>query len=231
MQTADVKCCLLGQMGSGKTCLFSRTLYDSYGDDEPTIQAGMGSKSIQLPGNDQPITLRLWDTAGQERFKSLTIGYVRGADACLLCHDLTDASSFRNLDSCLEVVKSYAPHAHILLVGTKADLVQPGGSERAVQSRRIKDFAARCEEELSAPDRPSPRVDVCETSALANYGVSELFVQVAEHFVASGRAAKRDSRADESVPGGSPGVRQSVSFIDEDGQPWDPGRRRAGCRC
>merc|ERR1719499_2912954 len=52
---------------------------------------------MNLPGRG-PITLQIWDTAGQVRFKSMAVSFYRGADACVLCYDITDPRSFHNLE-------------------------------------------------------------------------------------------------------------------------------------
>ena len=43
--------------------------------------------------------LQIWDTAGQERFQSLGVAFYRGADACILVHDITAEKSFEQLNS------------------------------------------------------------------------------------------------------------------------------------
>ena len=45
------------------------------------------------------IPLQIWDTAGQERFQSLGVAFYRGADCCVLVFDVTNANSFKTLDS------------------------------------------------------------------------------------------------------------------------------------
>lgn len=42
---------------------------------------------------------QIWDTAGQERFQSLGVAFYRGADACILVHDITNEKSFEQLNS------------------------------------------------------------------------------------------------------------------------------------
>ena len=42
---------------------------------------------------------QIWDTAGQERFQSLGVALYRGADCCVLVFDVTNANSFKTLDS------------------------------------------------------------------------------------------------------------------------------------
>jgi len=43
------------------------------------------------------VTLQIWDTAGQERYQSLGVAFYRGAEACVLVYDITNARSFENL--------------------------------------------------------------------------------------------------------------------------------------
>ncbi len=42
---------------------------------------------------------QIWDTAGQERFQSLGVAFYRGADCCVLVHDVNNAKSFEALDN------------------------------------------------------------------------------------------------------------------------------------
>lgn len=48
-------------------------------------------------GRPLPKRPQLWDTAGQERFQSLGLAFYRGADACVLVYDVSDAASFQKL--------------------------------------------------------------------------------------------------------------------------------------
>lgn len=43
--------------------------------------------------------VQIWDTAGQERFQSLGVAFYRGADCCVLVYDVTNANTFKTLDS------------------------------------------------------------------------------------------------------------------------------------
>lgn len=45
------------------------------------------------------ISLQIWDTAGQERFQSLGVAFYRGADCCVLVHDVNVMKSFDNLNN------------------------------------------------------------------------------------------------------------------------------------
>ena len=54
-----------------------------------TIGADFLTKEIVL--EDKVVTMQIWDTAGQERFQSLGVAFYRGADACVLVYDVTNA--------------------------------------------------------------------------------------------------------------------------------------------
>ncbi|KAG7242873.1 hypothetical protein INR49_018128, partial [Caranx melampygus] len=45
------------------------------------------------------VKLQIWDTAGQERFRSVTHAYYRDAHALLLLYDVTNKTSFDNIQA------------------------------------------------------------------------------------------------------------------------------------
>ena len=70
---------------------------------------------------------QIWDTAGQDRFRQITRTYYRGAHAALIVFDLSNMSSFRNVQLWLrEILDSVnAEKPFLFLVGTKMDLITP----------------------------------------------------------------------------------------------------------
>ena len=66
--------------------------------------------------------LQLWDLGGQEHFKRMGVfrDFCKGADAALLCFDLTDISTLFSLSDWLEFIE---PTILKFLIGTKSDLV------------------------------------------------------------------------------------------------------------
>ena len=82
--------------------------------------------------------LQVWDTAGQDRFKCVVSSFYRGAHGVMICFDITDLESFRNVDNWLEEVTRYcSENTPVFLIGTKADLQ----SRRMVSYAMIKDYA------------------------------------------------------------------------------------------
>lgn len=67
--------------------------------------------------------LQIWDTAGQDRFKCVVSSFYRNADGVIICFDITDLESFRNVHNWYEEVRRYCPEqTPMFLIGTKSDL-------------------------------------------------------------------------------------------------------------
>jgi small GTP-binding protein len=73
----------------------------------PTIGIGLyhlgvefKNKFIQVEGKNNK--LQIWDTAGSERYRSITAAYYRRANGLFLMFDITNRSSFDNLNMYME---------------------------------------------------------------------------------------------------------------------------------
>mmetsp|Transcript_15296 Transcript_15296/g.19848 ORF Transcript_15296/g.19848 Transcript_15296/m.19848 type:complete len:113 (+) Transcript_15296:39-377(+) len=93
-----LKVIILGDSGVGKTSLMNQYVNQRYTEQyKATIGADFLTKEVTI--EDKLVTLQIWDTAGQERFQSLGVAFYRGADACILVYDITNAKSFDGLDT------------------------------------------------------------------------------------------------------------------------------------
>lgn len=103
--------------------------------------------------------MQVWDTAGQDRFKCVVSSFYRGAHGVMICFDITDLESFRNVENWLEEVKRYcAENTPIFLIGTKADLQ----SRRMVSYSMIKTFAeAKKLAYLETSSKTNENVNTC----------------------------------------------------------------------
>lgn len=71
----------------------------------------------------------LFDTAGHDFYSSFRAELYPDASAIAICFDVTNSDSFRYVEShWIKEVKLHAPHAPVILVGTKADLRGSGAS-------------------------------------------------------------------------------------------------------
>lgn len=86
--------------------------------------------------------------------------FYRGAHGVMICFDITDLESFRNVDNWLEEVTRYCPgNTPVFLIGTKADLQ----SRRMVSYSMVKEYA-----ELK-------KLTYIETSSKTNENIEKCF--------------------------------------------------------
>ncbi|CAB4016411.1 ras-related Rab-24-like [Paramuricea clavata] len=142
-----LKVVLLGKVDSGKTCLVTRYITDTFSPEQPsTIGAAFCRKDINVEG--QLLSLAIWDTAGAERYQAMSSMYYRNAKAALICFDLTDASSFEKADYWVKQILTNEPNCKMYLCGTKLDLIEDEIKERAVSKNSAEHFAKGCNAEV-----------------------------------------------------------------------------------
>ena len=91
-----LKVVLLGEAGTGKTCLISRFTGGLFNSETmSSLSAQFITKTIQI--NDKPLKFDIWDTAGQEKYRSLAKIFYKDAKVICLCYDITSKKSFDEL--------------------------------------------------------------------------------------------------------------------------------------
>ncbi|KAI2678763.1 hypothetical protein CBS147355_4648 [Penicillium roqueforti] len=146
----EAKIVVLGAQGVGKTALVDRYCKNTFNPAAAsTIGASFVTKRVLDSTSDTIVRLQIWDTAGQERFRSMSRLYYRGAQAVLLCYDITDQNSFQEMAGWLrELRKNITPNDDgtdsliIHVVGTKSDLVADDPSSRRVPFERTIAYVA-----------------------------------------------------------------------------------------
>lgn len=118
------KIVITGDSNSGKSRILERYTRDTFTDsNQITIGVEFTTKFITLD-NGFVIKLQLWDTAGAEQYRSITTSYYRGAHAVILCYDITNLTSFNNLDYWLQQVKYCTDKNCVLsLCANKVDIM------------------------------------------------------------------------------------------------------------
>lgn len=145
----EAKLVVLGAQGVGKTSLVSRFIHPTAAlskNVQSTIGASFVTKRITDPDTSTTVRLQIWDTAGQERFRSISRLYYRGANAGLLCYDMTNEASWEEMKTWLAEMKENCedgdtmPIIHV--VGTKSDIVAEDPSRRQVTFERTIAYVA-----------------------------------------------------------------------------------------
>ncbi|QKX60236.1 uncharacterized protein TRUGW13939_07379 [Talaromyces rugulosus] len=142
----EAKIVVLGSQGVGKTSLVNRYVRNAFdpATTTSTVGASFVTKRVQDNTSDTIVRLQIWDTAGQERFRSISRLYYRGANACLLCYDITDEHSFTEMTGWLQELKSNLDDGPLVIhvVGTKSDIVAVDPSRRKVPFERTIAYVA-----------------------------------------------------------------------------------------
>jgi len=158
------KILLIGDSGVGKSALLARFADNTFSETSiSTIGVDFKIRTVEIDG--KIIKLRIWDTSNQERFRTITSSYYRGAHGILVVFDLTDESSFHNVQMWLSEIERYTNEDVVkLLIGNKSDLV----SKRAVSCVEADTYAKKMGLEL------------LETSSKTGMNIQEMFLKLAE---------------------------------------------------
>ena len=118
-----IKIVLIGNSGVGKTCISQKYINENQEIDEEvssTIGASYFQKFLEIDGKS--ISLDIWDTAGQERFRSLALNYINNSHAFIFIYDISDKSSFDNLQNWIKMAFDKNKNSIVnLLIGNKCD--------------------------------------------------------------------------------------------------------------
>ncbi|KAI9851544.1 MAG: hypothetical protein M1838_003376 [Thelocarpon superellum] len=156
MSSLEAKIVVLGSQGVGKTSLVLRYAKNAFqpASTPSTVGASFVTKRVLDDDSNTTVRLQIWDTAGQERFRSMSKLYYRGANAGLLCYDITDERSFEEMGTwLLELKENLGDDVILHVVGTKSDLVQDDPSLRKVPFERCIAYVS---EHLYPAPAPAP---------------------------------------------------------------------------
>lgn len=164
MAVREIKLCLLGDAGVGKSSIVLRFVKDQYRESlESTIGASFMTKRITV--GDQTYMFQIWDTAGQEKYRSLAPMYYRGSAAAIVVYDVTRESTFRTVKDWIhELRKNGTIDMVIAIAGNKCDLEDL----REVRVKDAKEYADTIDAIFT------------ETSALTAVNIKELFEKIAD---------------------------------------------------
>ena len=154
------KIILFGPSSAGKTEILNKYVNNNFREDtKPTVGVEFGAKTIQKGKNI--IKLQIWDTAGQEKYRAITSAYYKGTKGGLLVYDITNKSSFDNVDNRIKEFKkeNNVVDCVLILIGNKSDLEK----ERQVTKKQGEEKSKKY------------NIDFFETSASNGDGINEAF--------------------------------------------------------
>ena len=160
-----IKIKTVGDSNVGKSSIVVRFVDDTFsGKMAPTIGVEYKSKIFEIYGKRVKATI--WDTAGAERYRTITSNYYRGSHGIILVYDVTERSTFANIEKFwLKEVREYFPNTSeivLMLVANKIDNVH----QRVVTEAEGEELARK------------NGMMYIETSAKERIGVNEAFEEV-----------------------------------------------------
>ena len=139
------KIVVLGNTNVGKTNIIRRIMGEEFKEIPATIGAEfmyLNIKNIDKLNPNITLTIQIWDTSGAERYKAITTSHIRGADGAYLVYDISNESSFRNLEYWYNSIIDTADNDIIIyLIGNKTDLIYESG--RTVNKQLAVNFVKK----------------------------------------------------------------------------------------
>ena len=164
------KIVLVGDAGTGKTCIIDRFVNDKFDKTQMTTACpSFCTKTINYPEYKKTINLDIWDTAGQEIYRSISKLFYKSASVGVLVYDITNLKSFNNIKEFWykELKENTDSNIIFFLVGNKVDLFE----EEQVTDKEAKEYAK------------SINAGFHLTSAKSNSEISNLFIQAGKKYI------------------------------------------------
>ena len=119
----DIKVILLGEPGTGKTCLINVAIEEKFIESTEST-AGSTFVSKTFTRDDQDYIVDIWDTAGQEKYRALTKIFIKGSKIVIFVYAIDNKKSFDELKNYwINMTKDILGEETIYgIVGNKTDL-------------------------------------------------------------------------------------------------------------
>lgn len=117
------KCVIVGDSGTGKTCITQRLVADEFKEDSTnTIGVEFDVKKFDLE-DGYFSKLKLWTTGGDSRFSGIISSYYKGTSCFVIVYDVTNRKSFENITDWIDKIsqKVEISNKKIFLIGNKID--------------------------------------------------------------------------------------------------------------
>ena len=180
------KIVLVGDAGTGKTCIIARFVNNKFEKSQMTTACpSFCTKSISFTEDNKSLNLDIWDTAGQEIYRAISKLFYKGASIGILVYDITSQKSFDSIKNYWykELKENTDENIIFAVVGNKVDLYE----QEEVGEEEAKEFANSINAEFFL------------TSAKNNVRVSDLFINTGKKFMGSDSSYTETKKEDNAV--------------------------------
>lgn len=158
------KIVLLGHFGVGKSSLIRRFVENTFSENyQVTIGVHIFKKQVEIPEEGKDVSLIIWDLEGNDDINNTRMSYLLGTHGFIYVYDVTRPTTYENLESDLEFIKSKHDKTPLKVVGNKDDLV-------------TKEFLKQNNDNFG-------RLTDCYTSAKTGSKVDDLFSNLAGELI------------------------------------------------
>lgn len=172
----NVKVCVLGMGGVGKTSIIQIFSGQSMGDEyAPTIGTDFTVKDFDYKSGaiNERIRFMIYDLAGQERYKGNRNNFLTGAHAAIFVYDISNRSSLEDIPNWLIEFKSVVrTNVPLVLVANKIDLREKLG-QNSITTEEGEQMAEKLKENIGYGKLN--KFYFIEASALENIHINDVF--------------------------------------------------------
>ena len=205
------KIVIIGDTNVGKSNILSRYLTNEFtSNTKSTVGVELGIKFLKIKNTSTKI--QIWDTAGQERYQAITSSYFRGSDGCFIVYDITNETSFNNIEKWFDKIhEENDKEIPVIIVGNKCDLE----NERKIPTEKAKEKAQNL------------KCAFYETSALKAINIEQIFEELVNTIYDKTGGNKSDDDIHIEIVNENKGVNINSENNDNSGENGDNNKK--GC--
>ena len=205
------KIVIIGDTNVGKSNILSRYLTNEFtSNTKSTVGVELGIKFLKIKNTSTKI--QIWDTAGQERYQAITSSYFRGSDGCFIVYDITNETSFNNIEKWFDKIhEENDKEIPVIIVGNKCDLE----NERKIPTEKAKEKAQNL------------KCAFYETSALKAINIEQIFEELVNTIYDKTGGNKSDDDIHIEIVNENKGVNINSENNDNSGENSDNNKK--GC--
>lgn len=138
-----IKLLMLGDGAVGKSQLLTRYVEARFVQNF-VVSIGVDTRQKTIAHKGNKVKVQVWDAAGNKTFQTVTPDYYRAAHGIIIVYDITNETSFANVERWYREVQQHcAVDTPVIVVGNKTDLVDAHMSSLRIPREKEQDLSAK----------------------------------------------------------------------------------------